>query len=351
MNDEELDLLVASTSPISERRAGDLPLSGPEADLLEAIMSTDPATDVPTVELRRLHPGRWIVAVAAAVALVVGMATVQQLRGGGSPAWAAEIRAVAEAAPRLLVNRPGWTVTRADEFSVDQGEMTLSNGKQELDLHWIPIGEHDDKVADRASTSDLQATSEVAGHQASISRYAATSDYVALWTQGNRSAEARGLFASLDEFKGLLDDLAEVDVDAWLDAMPASVVKPGARADAVDEMLADIPLPDGFDRASLRKGAAVQDRYQLGAAVAGSVACGWIEDWIMATDAGDAPGAKRAVDAMATSHRWAILVEMRDEGAYPDVLWELADAMATDAPVPGGSLREAYADSLGCAAP
>ena len=31
---------------------------------------------------------------------------------------------------------------------------------------------------------------------------------------------------------------------------------------------------------------------------------------------------------MATSHRWPILLEMDEGGAYPEVLWDLADAMA-----------------------
>ncbi len=230
--------------------------------------------------------------------------------------------------------------------------MTFGDGKQELDLHWIPIGEHDEKLADRANTSDLQATGEVAGHQASISRYADRSDYVALWTQGNRSAEARGIFASVDAFKGLLADLVEVDVDAWLGAMPASVVKPGARGVVVDQMLADIPLPDGFNRESLKKGAAVQDRYQLGAKVAGEVACRWIDRWIAAEDARDTAAGRQAVDAMATSHRWSILIEMSADGAYPEVLWELADAMAPGGTVPTGGkgvgVRKAYTSSLGC---
>jgi hypothetical protein len=42
---------------------------------------------------------------------------------------------------------------------------------------------------------------------------------------------------------------------------------------------------------------------------------------------------------------------MNAEGDYPEVVWELADAMATGAPVSGGvplTVRESYVDSLGC---
>lgn len=352
MNDDELDLLVASTAPISQRRVAQLPLSGPEDDLLEAIMSTTPTTGALTAEAPRLHPRRWLVAVAAAIVLIVGLATVQQLQGGRSTAWAAEVVAIAEAAPRLLVDRPGWAVARADQFAASQGEMTFSNGRQELDLRWIPVGEHGAKLVDRADESDLQAAATVVGRAATVFRYTGTSDYVALWEHGEHSAEARGVFPSISELNDVLGSLVEVDVDTWLSAMPASVVKPSARDEVVDQMLADLPLPDGFDRTALRQGASVQDRYQLGAKVAGSVACRWIERWIGALTAGDAQSAQQAVDAMATSRRWAILIEMDADGAYPKALWELADAMTTGNQVSGGkrmTVQDSYANTLGCA--
>jgi len=95
----------------------------------------------------------------------------------------------------------------------------------------------------------------------------------------------------------------------------------------------------------------VHDRYQLGAKVAGSVACRWIERWIGADAAGDTQAAQQAIDAMATSRRWAILVEMDADGDYPEALWELADATATGNQVSGGermTVQASYANTLGC---
>ena len=351
MNDEELDVLVASVSPIDERHVAELPLARPAADLMEAIMSTPPpgAPAVPVRSVSR-RPWRLLVPVAAAVALIAGFAGSQGVRDG-STAWAAEVVAVAEAAPRLVVDRPGWSVSRADEFSISQGEMTFTDGSRELDVHWVPADRHDATVADRASSSDLHSRMSVVGRDAVLLRYEGTTDFVALWRHGDHSVEARGVFTTIEDFRAVLGSLIEVDVDTWLEAMPDSVVKPASRAVAVDQMLADIPLPDGFDRTTLRSGEAVQDRYQLGATVAGAAACSWIEGWIVAVDAGDAAAAKRAVDAMSTSHNWRVLVDMDDEGHYPEVIWELADAMATGAPVSGGrpmTIRESYSDSLGC---
>jgi hypothetical protein len=116
-------------------------------------------------------------------------------------------------------------------------------------------------------------------------------------------------------------------------------------------MLAGIPLPPGFDAASIPTSDAVRDRYQLGAQVAGTVACAWIDRWVAARRDGDEAAVREAVDAMATSTSWPILREMNAEGDYPEVLWELAAAMETNAAAPAGtptSVEQAYESALGC---
>jgi hypothetical protein len=54
---------------------------------------------------------------------------------------------------------------------------------------------------------------------------------------------------------------------------------------------------------------------------------------------------------MATSHRWSILLEMRKGGAYPETIWQYADAMARNAPLAAGkpvTVEDSYRDALGC---
>jgi hypothetical protein len=54
---------------------------------------------------------------------------------------------------------------------------------------------------------------------------------------------------------------------------------------------------------------------------------------------------------MITSHRWSILLEMRKDGAYPEVLWQYVDAMATNAPLVAGkpvTVEKSYRDALSC---
>jgi hypothetical protein len=133
--------------------------------------------------------------------------------------------------------------------------------------------------------------------------------------------------------------------------MPDSVVKPDIRAASVDQMFADIPVHPSVDIDKLKAGQRVTDRYQLGAKVTGAVACAWIDQWIDATSKGNDERAQEAVDAMASSHDWAMLHEMNDEGDWPEVLWELADAMPDNASVSGGrplSIEESYENALGC---
>lgn len=112
--------------------------------------------------------------------------------------------------------------------------------------------------------------------------------------------------------------------------MPASVVKSPNRAAVVRAMLADIPLPPGFDSTRLENGTIVSDRYQLGAQVTGAVACGWIHRWAAARKRGDRATARQAVAAMQTSRGWKILQEMKRDGAWTQVLTEYADAMRGD---------------------
>ena len=133
--------------------------------------------------------------------------------------------------------------------------------------------------------------------------------------------------------------------------MPASVIEPTSRPEVVHSMLIGVPLPPGFEEETLLRGDAVRDRYRLAAQVAGAVACRWIEDWVSARRAGDEVSARKAAQAMASSHTWPVLKEMQVEGDYPEVLWEYADAMASNAPVQAGTaltVASSYAAALGC---
>ena len=327
-------------------------VSGPSAELAQRVKG-ELMTEISGEQRRRRTTRRRraiAVSVVAPIAAVVAAASTL-IGAGGESAWASAVE-VARSAPRLLMTEPGWKVARADEFSVEYGEMTFVRGTRQLDVRWGPARDHDQDVAKRDAELDVLQSVTVAGDSARIFRYPGTSDFTALWLRGDRSMEARGLAPSAAAFAVTLASLQKVDIDTWLAAMPDTVVEPASRAEVVDEMLAGVPRPQGFDATGLRSGDEIRDRYQLGAQVVGAVACAWIGQWVDARHAGDANRTRQAVSAMATSHEWPILLDMNEEGDYPEVLWGIADAMATDGVVIGGkplTIEESYADALGCA--
>lgn len=355
------DELVAHAIPISDDDVLALAqLDALERDLCTAIMREPRRPARRTPRLRK--PGRRLALALAACAVFAfaGGSLVGSDGGGAAPAFAAEAVRIANAVPRLLLAERGWTVQRADQFSVGIGEMTFTDGTSSLDLSWnATSGGGTDDVTKYASDPSLRAggLTEVAGHRARIYRYVGSADdFVAVWRQDGYALRFRGGAApaparTLAEFQQLLRALKPASVQDWLSAMPASVVLPVDQDEVVRKMLADVPLPTGFDASRLAGGGAVRDRYQLGARVAGAAACAWIGQWAKARQEGDSAAAAKAVAAMKTSRDWAILREMTSQGDYSRVVWEYADAIAGPGTVVGGkvlTVQESYTDALGC---
>jgi hypothetical protein len=301
-------------------------------------------------------PRRAVVLAASTAAVAMAALVGVSLSGReGDTAWATAVVRVAETAPRLLVDTPGWRVTRADEFGVGYGEMTFSNGEGRLDLHWQRGAEYGTKLADPRPDTEQLGTMTVQSATARLFRYAGSSDFVATWSQDGYGLQARRVAPDLRTFTELVGTLHEVSVDAWLSTMPESVVKPEGRSKVVLTMLEGVPLPPRFDIGRLlREGdAMVVDGYQLGAQVTSAVACAWLDRWAAARRAGHGAALRQAVGALSTSHDWRVLHDMRAEGEYPRVLWEYADAAATNAPIVAGkrlTIEESYRSALGCPA-
>jgi len=357
MNTQDVHAHVASLDTHPSSRMAELDLAGAEADLLDAITTREALTDARPA--RRPARRRWI-ATAAVTCAVAGAAAFGLTRFGDTPqqAWSAEARAFAVRSQQMLID--GWTVTRADEYG-DEGEMTFTRGARSADLHWRSA-----TVAgltrDRAASADLTRPATVDGVRATIFRYAAPRldpppgageappvtipdpsaavpglrDFTAIWRRPGATMELRAQTASLDEFRAILAQVDQVPVDRWLAAMPASVIIPGQRPQAVDAMLRDMPVPSEVDVAALRDGTAVQDRYQLGAQVSATVACAWFTRLRAAEASGDNRAAGEARAALRSTRDWGILREMTAQGAFSSVLWELADVAQGRGAVSGG---------------
>lgn len=366
MTDHELDTLLAKAAAVSDTDIAEWTRTAPFQKLCEEIMSTISVPEQRPNQLtstrvtvnagskspRRRRWATTLVAVAAAVITLVALGVVVNIRGNDgamNTAWAAELVEFAERSPLMLMNDPDWIVTYADEYG-EEGELTFNNSGTEAELHWRsePLAEWLD---DRLNSGTDLGTHDVVNGTATIVHYDGGNEYTSLWQANGHVLEFRTQSASADGFRALLDSLVVVDVDAWLTAMPASVVGSADQPAVIRGMLVGIPLPDGFDTDSLADDAGIKDRYQLGARVVGAVSCTWIEQWIDATALGDTATAQEAVNAMTTSSQWPIIQEMNQSGAYGQVLQMYVDAMSSDQHVfapDGPTVADSYQEALGC---
>jgi hypothetical protein len=348
MTEHELDALVARTARITDGEAAGLAIDDGAADLREAVMShraeaTPARARVPAAPppppaarasrgrgTRAPSPARRRLAGLALVAgLVVAAVLTGVLRGGPADdgtAWAAPLVRLAESSPLLLLDEPGWSVTRADEYAEDEGEMTFTAEGRTADLHWRD-GPLRRWQTDRAHDASVVETHEVLGAPAQVSSYS-DREFTALWQRRGRVLEFRtSAGGDLAGFVRLLRRLTPVSVDRWLGAMPASVVQRAGRAQTIRGMLAGVSLPPGLDLRRLEERRQLEGRYALGADVTRLVACRWSKLWRARTRSGDEAGAAEAEQAMATAGRWPILREMARTGDWPRVIEGIAPAM------------------------
>jgi hypothetical protein len=357
MSQEQLIRRVAESASVTDEQVQALDLEQAESELLNAITSelvAEQRPDTRAVRLKRrrfaLRAGAALAGAAAAAALIFS-GNEPGGGGAGGVAYAAEWIRIAEANPRLLVTAPGWEVTRADEYKRDYGETTFSDGGVELDLFWYPIGSYPDFYDDRARDSD-ETQIELLGRGATLFD-SGSGTYSAMFRPGGDTfVEIRGDVnrrLDRDGFLALLDALEAVDVETWLAALPASVVRASDRSTTVDAMLDGIPLPPGLDVESLKQGETARDRYQLGALVTGAVTCAWLERRMSGLQTGDSAKVKEAEDALATAPTWPILLEMQAEGDWSDEVWDWAED-GRGSTGWGRNTTENPAGALGCAA-
>ncbi|HEY0390848.1 MAG TPA: RNA polymerase sigma factor [Solirubrobacterales bacterium] len=290
--------------------------------------------------------GLACIAVIAALIVLSG-GSVDSVRDGARPSFAAAAVRVAQANPRLLVAAPGWSIVQARSFEVDTGTLIFSNNAhrpfgpnaRQLDLSWYPAGLYGERLHEIGHACchvSTPVTSNLLDREATTFAYPRQHPNYAtvLSPQGNVFIEVNGSFGSRQEYEAVLSSLRPVSIDAWLSAMPAEVIRPAARSAAIAQMLREVPVPPGFDPSTLRfrgtpvpSGASVQsqsaltDRFMLAKSVTGAVACGWLQRWLDATRAGNGAAAREAVDAMATAPHWPVLLQMvREKGFRGDAL-------------------------------
>jgi len=309
------------------------------------------------------------IACVAVVALLILLSggSVDSVRDGAHPTFAAAAVKVAEANPRLLVTAPGWSIAHARSFEVDTGSLIYKNderpGRGQLGLTWYPARFYGDRLREDGHACchvSGPVTSTLLGQRATTFAYPGQHpNYTTVLSpQGGVFIEVGGSFGSRREYEAVLRSLRPVGVEAWLTAMPAEVLRPAARSAAIEQMLRGMPVPPGFDASALRfrvmpgpPGSAVQsesalaDRFTLARSLTGAVACDWLQRWLTATRAGDDAAAREAVEAMGTARHWPVLLQMvREKGFQGDALplhgqgWP-SEILTAAREIAGGHLR------------
>ncbi|KUL39997.1 hypothetical protein [Actinoplanes awajinensis] len=343
MNDDRLDRLVRDADPY---RPDLIDLRGAEHELLEEIMSMP----VPLSQKRR-----YLVPIGAAAALVgvIGLGAVSRMQTdtdykAGGPAVSASKSGLTlqatESSPRLLIDEPGWAPTDVSGFADHSGDIFWAKGDLVLDMTWYPASAYQSYYADRLHVSK-PALGKAGDWQGNIFTYTEDKDYAIMLRPRD------GIFVELRvsqgpwtkaTFDALLPKIKQVDAKTWLAAMPAAIVTPDRIESSAREILADVPVPPGFDVGSL-DGIGTNSKYHFGARVIGQVGCAWIAELQRAKNTDDDAAAEKATDAMGSSHDWQILKWMAGEGAWAQGFWQIADEVA------GGHVPRDYRTDLECA--
>lgn len=329
MRTDETLTRIRDANPVHERQFNRRGLDAALDELRVAVIATPSEAPLAAHPPARLR-GAWSRRAAIGL-LCLGAAAALILSGLDSgvhneqPAYAAETIRMAEANPRLLVTAEGWSVVRADELSLDEGEMVFSDGEHELEIFWRAAGDYEDFFADRAAGAE-QAQIEVLGQSATMFTWGETGTIDTLLPPRDRNfVEVRGDIGSREDYLELLGSIEPVGVEEWLAALPPTAVLPGERTATIQQMLEGIPLPPGFDERELDAQGVSADRNQLGSAVTGAVTCRWLDLWADARASGDANQARRAREALGTATRWPILLEMDPTSGWPESIWDWAE--------------------------
>ena len=320
-----------------------------------------------------------VLAASAVIASVLALLPGGERAGGPTPAYAASLVRFADASPLVLLRLGGWHVVYVYQQPNGYGEMHFVRGHASADgtpqsSTPTPVAAHSQAPAagrfaqitwSRVTPEALRKYRKYlsGGHEHAATGLGATArrfvyeggsrrafDITAFFAYHGREVQFRATVSSMAMFRRELRALTAVDATTWLRAMPPSVVKSVDSSEVIHQMLKGVPLPPGFDASRIRGSRLVQNRYDLGATVTGTVACMWIGDWSRARQAGHEAAVKRAIAAMATAPHWPILRQMARQGAWSQVLIGYARAMRRGTITEGGvrPLATAVNSGLGC---
>jgi hypothetical protein len=404
MNAREIERALAAADPLGadQEALGRLDFEAMESDLLadaENGLAPLGLTDGPVASRRRLPR---LALAGAALALAAVIAVVLVLAGGGSDrsrAYGAELVRFAESTPLLLLEGPGWRVQNVNahetregtsgtmEFvtgkpipywserstgNIEEGQKVfgrppLSVRERKVELRWKALGEESlaEAIANRRGALHGHRTRyirlPVLGTTAFVDTRAEIwenvggpheREAVAIWAEGGDLLELLAPVRDLEAFEERLDWLTRVDSQAWLEAMPAKVVKAADFDGTAREVLRGVTVPKTFALARIPNVELTTSREQVEGKVINTVGCLWMRQWGEALRTGDAAAQAEAEAAMAGSRRWPVLIRASKEprAAVP-MIWQLGEEMPQGYWDFRGHHRDllAHGESLGCA--
>jgi len=336
-----------TTRAITDQQVAALSVHGGRAELLEEIMST-PVDQVDHVDhspegrtpRRRARTWTAVAAAAAVVATVGGLAAWRiphdpgSVRTDGSTYADRSVGIASVPADQLsrpvhavpggayvALDQSGWEVTSL--FEDQQGsDLVYERGDAALDLTTYPATQYESYVADRDVDAVRSGPLTLMGRPANQWEYAPDDHAVIRSVEGERFLEVRGSGMTEDEFRAVLADLVQTDAKGFAASLPAGVVTPYNRDQAIRHLLRGVDTPPGFTPADVRLHG-FNDGYQSAAHVAGSVGCAWMHVW----DRGSAADRAAVIAAFDGSRSWPLLLAIRDQGGYASGFWTVADQL------------------------
>jgi hypothetical protein len=351
MTDDELDRAIAQADPLAGNRLERFDFALAEEELIgEILVSGRPASPpdrrAPLTAARMRRPLRLGLAVGCVAVIAVGAALA--LRGAGDtsqPAYAAEAVRIAEANRRLLPTEPGWEVSYIHWEATDYGEVNFEreggdgSSGEGLDIQWYPPDELQTRT--RPHGKPIQ----IAGERGLEYSLGLGEFQAQLPVRDGSFVLLRGTADDEDAFRETLRSVVSTDVDTWLAAMPATVVKPAEQEAEIDRMLAGVTLPDDFDRTTVEPTGLPEDQTQLDDFVIRGAQCAWLDKWWYAQKAEDDTTAKRAAQEVIDAPRWPAVVDQGPKGALDNDFRFYAKRMEA-----GGVDKSVYDQEMNCIA-
>lgn len=249
--------------------------------------------------------------------------------------------------PRMIVDMPGFGVLSGSETYSGTWSVTLDG--HEAELRVLPA-EALALTADDLASDGLEVTDvEVAGMSGFAAEYDSGRSVLA-WSGDDHSA-VLDYIAGAAEATRIARHVTYVDETTWRALLPAELILPEERLQAVEDILAGVTLPPTLTAEDLtgRHGYlanAIMSEPDLIVTVTAELSCEWIQMWVDATNTGEEERAAQAVEAMGQSHRWPALDRPGLEN-WKSLVTGYADAIADDGTIGGTAVANSY-QSLGC---